>query len=136
MELKELNKVDESSVYTLQGKTVGFSIPVYKKHTLLHSRDTQDLHNGISRFALLNPDTLPNEIVLYYKGNESRSITPEILKDINAENFGLVRIDKAGNGDISHNFGFKEVLILDLLGVERVTINDEDLVADYHIYTV
>ena len=84
LELKELNKVDESSVYTLQGKTVGFSIPVYKKHTLLHSRDTQDLHNGISRFALLNPDTLPNEIVLYYKGNESRSITPEILKDIKA----------------------------------------------------
>ena len=136
VEFKNLNKVDDSHVYTLQGKKAGSLIPVYKKHTFQSARDQQDLHFGSNRYAYLNPLELPEEIVLYYKGNESRTITPEILKDINVAEQGLVRIDKAGNGDISHKFGFAEVLVLDLIGVQRATINDEVLNADYHIYTV
>ena len=136
LELKNLQNVEDSEVYTIQGKKVGVNVPIYKKHTMQHSRDSQDLNFGSNRILLVEPDAIPEEIVLYFAGNESRVITPSILEDINVENFGLSRIDIAFNGDITHNFGYKEVLVLDLLGVQKVVFNDELLTDDYHVYTV
>jgi hypothetical protein len=135
IDLSDLGNVTSSQISTVEGTRIGGTVMRYAKVSYVHSKDKIDVDVSAAKYLMVDPAKIPDEIVMYYEGNESKSIDAELLKALNEDLFGLIRIDKAENGDITHVFGHSESLLLSLAGVTKLVIKDETQNENFNLYT-
>lgn len=135
--LSNLSKITaDSEVFSVEGKVIGNKFSVLDKYSYIHTKDKQELDVRGKHFLLVSPDNVPEEIVVYYEGNQSKDINEDLLKAINKSEHGLVRMDVAANGDITPIFGAKEIFVLDIRDVSKLVIKDEVKGANFDVYTL